>query len=633
MARTVAVEGGEARTRSVRGRRLIELALVAAMFVVATAIRVPTLSQPLIEAHGFRQTQTAYTAMTFHTDGVDLLRSPLPVLGPPFDVPMEFPLFQALAAVPMAWGLQADVAVRTTSLAFFLLTAGLLWGLVRQVQGRAAAAATLLFFLFSPLAILWSRASLMEYLATAGAVGFVWAGIRWREGRSPRFAALALIAFLVGMLVKPTTAAFYVMPLVLYRAESEPVGWRGWFRHRLDVVLIAVILIPVVAAGIWTRYADAVKELTPTTAFLSSSAIATWNFGTLDQRLDGSQWIVIVRRVTSILVGLPGMLLTPMIVLLRRTRSFQFWLGMMLAALLPVLTFFNLFVVHDYYLAAISPAVAGVTGAAVGAVWARLPSRPLSRVVTVSAVAFALVVLLLQGRTYWALAYAERDVAAYLPALDEVRELTSPRDLIVVDGYDWSPELFYYARRRGLMLSPLMATREIVTSLPEQGYRFLVSANLSPAPRAGVTGVSWTTDPDLTIDLIRSFEWHSVLGQHLHGLGQTQQQVSDAVFQATDDPDLVAPPRSATIAERLLIRCDQPPVKVPRGDTGTWLKVARGYDRDALVSLDAAYGRIPVRRHIIAPTSGTRAPLQVSCSGAESIRIELVSDSLPEGFN
>jgi 4-amino-4-deoxy-L-arabinose transferase-like glycosyltransferase len=92
-------------------------------------------------------------------------------------VPFEIPLFQALAAASMSWGLSPDVAMRTTALACFLLSALLLWGLVRHAGGRVAALAALAVYLFSPFSPLWSRASLIEYLAVAGALGWVWAGL------------------------------------------------------------------------------------------------------------------------------------------------------------------------------------------------------------------------------------------------------------------------------------------------------------------------------------------------------------------------------------------------------------------------------------------------------------------------
>ena len=45
-------------------------------------MRLTTLSQPLVEAHSFRQTQTAYTALLYHREGINLLQTPLPIFGP-----------------------------------------------------------------------------------------------------------------------------------------------------------------------------------------------------------------------------------------------------------------------------------------------------------------------------------------------------------------------------------------------------------------------------------------------------------------------------------------------------------------------------------------------------------------------
>src|SRR6188508_2586949 len=74
-----------------------EVAIVILALVAFALAVVPTLDEPLLESHGFRQTQTAYTARIFHQDGIDLLHPKLPVLGEPFEAPFESPLFQAAA--------------------------------------------------------------------------------------------------------------------------------------------------------------------------------------------------------------------------------------------------------------------------------------------------------------------------------------------------------------------------------------------------------------------------------------------------------------------------------------------------------------------------------------------------------
>ena len=133
----------------------------------------------------------------FHEDGIDLLHPKLPVFGEPFEAPFEFPLFQALATVPMAAGVAEDTALRLTCLACFVLTALLLWGLVRHVAVRQRRRAVVVFT-FTPFALVWSRTSMIEYLATAGAVGFAFGVVLWRERRHPSLFVAALAAGLVG---------------------------------------------------------------------------------------------------------------------------------------------------------------------------------------------------------------------------------------------------------------------------------------------------------------------------------------------------------------------------------------------------------------------------------------------------
>ena len=78
--------------------------LPAGLLLLAVLIHLPTLGAPLLDRHPFRQTQTAFTARIFHEQGIDLLHPKLPILGAPWEVPFEFPLFQAVAAVVMDVG-------------------------------------------------------------------------------------------------------------------------------------------------------------------------------------------------------------------------------------------------------------------------------------------------------------------------------------------------------------------------------------------------------------------------------------------------------------------------------------------------------------------------------------------------
>jgi hypothetical protein len=500
-----------------RRRLVAELAAVALLLLICAVVHRTTMNQQLVEEHGFRQTQTAMTAVDFERYGIDLLHPRVAVFGARAELPFEFPLFQAMATVPMNLGLDTDMALRVTAFGCFLLTAVLLWGLIRRVGGRVAAFAALVAFLFSPFGLLWSRASLVEYLATAGAVGFVWAGIEWRERRHWAFVALAVVAGALAMLVKITTGVFWIVPLVLYTAAKELPGWRAWLRARLEPGLIVAVVLPLVAGFWWTRHADAIKAADSATDWLTSAHLESWNFGTLAQRQVAGNWATIFDRIEQLLVG-RSLVVVVLVAALWIGRRQKFWLGLALAALLPPIVLFNLYWAHDYYLAAISPALAGLVGVVAAWVWEHRPKRWPAAVVAVLMAAVWL------GWVVWPESdYFDRmnePVAdSYALAAGEVQRVTDPSELVVYLGEEWNPTTPYYADRPGFMLTSQIADRATVERLArDDDYRYVFSFN----PYA---------DP---IHFLDAWPWVGVIGPRTYVVGQQREDVDDApVFAST----------------------------------------------------------------------------------------------------
>ena len=279
----------------------IGLGLVGLAFV----IHIPTLSQPLLETQSFRQTTTAYPALLFYQHGIDLFHPQVPVFGPPFVLPIEFPLFQAAASLVMHLGVSPDAAVRLTALVCFLITASLVWRLLVALAGEAAGLAALAAFLFSPLGLIVSRMSLIEYMATAGALAFVLWGLRWHETGKWRWYVAALVAGAIGLLVKSTTGVIYLVPLMVlvlaaWRRGQLPVARRSVYA----LAVVVLFSVPLVLAAGWTVYADGVRASNPESAWFSSSGGLTgYYLGTLQQKLDPSTWFDLVDEAQRLLFG------------------------------------------------------------------------------------------------------------------------------------------------------------------------------------------------------------------------------------------------------------------------------------------------------------------------------------------
>jgi Dolichyl-phosphate-mannose-protein mannosyltransferase len=586
--------------------RAAEIAFVALALVAFVAVVVPTLHQPLLGNHAFRQTQTAYTARIYHEDGVDLLHPKLPVLGEPFEVPFEFPLFQATASVAMDVGFDDDTAMRLTGLACFLLTATLLYGLVRHVADRPSAIAALVAFVATPFSLVWGRASMIEYLATAGAVGFAWATVAWRDNRRPEVAGLALAAWLVGMLVKPTTAAFWILPALGYR----PTSLRSTTRGRTVAVVAVLVLVPLVATALWTRHADAIKAASPTTDWLTSSELEDWNFGSLSQRFDKGVWGVVVGRIVVHLVGLAGIaLLVVALVALVRSTQRLFWIGMGLAAGLPPLVFTNLYLVHDYYLAAVAPAFAALIGLGAGFVWRLLPPRPPIR-------AIALVAgLLLAASTvgfdygYWRHSYDDDPDSKTLALARQLDSVSRPEDRIGVVGFDWSPALLYYADRWGLMV---VDRREqvVLDTLHRDGYHRLL--------------VNKPEETDLRP--LERWRWLASVSENVYGVADSLGELPSSPLLATDAADVAS---GQALRRGVHVACTGVSTRVPSGTQGTLVRVSdpraetRMWVSDQLAPL-------PVRRAIlVAPELATNGTVALRCTGPTSLTIDVYAAGFP----
>jgi 4-amino-4-deoxy-L-arabinose transferase-like glycosyltransferase len=447
---------------------LVPVVLIA----VAVIVRLPTMTMPLLERHDFRQTQTAYTARIFHTDGIDLFHPELPVFGPPWQVPFEFPLFQAGAAVLMDLGVEETLALRGFSLFWFVVSAGLLYALVRPRVGRLGANAALIVFLFTPLGIVWSRTSMIEYLAVAASLGFALAALAWRERGGGRWWALAATLGSIAMLVKITSAVFWVVPFALLgfaRDRDAGAGRSSW----RSPAAWGLVVVPLAIGLLWTRHADAIKAATAATTWATSANLITWNFGTLEQRLDPAAWWKALRPTLE----LTAMDLLPLALVVTawfavRAGQWRFWAWVAIAYAAPVVVFFNLYVIHDYYSAAIAPAAAAIVGAAVGALaGVRRPLVGIAAAGGLLVLAVAVFAVNTATRMPYALTiYRPLQNTVLLDLAAQIAAETRPDQPVAILGRSWNPALLYFADRRGYLVRGVAWPAGLVERFLAEGW-------------------------------------------------------------------------------------------------------------------------------------------------------------------
>lgn len=473
----------------IRHRRISPGLLFLLLALISIPIRLIHLTEPFVGEHEFRQTQTALSVWEIREHGFSVLHPKLPLFGPPWECPLEYPVFQLAAAV-VDWAApwhNLDVSIRLTSLIFYYLTALALFLLVRLLfEAPSLAVFAAAVFLFSPFNVFWSRASLVEYAATFFALAFLVCFIRWISKSDWWLFGLALCLGVLGCLTKITTFAvplfiggtitgsylLHLVPAIAKRRASSPsrtVVPSGFDNvpsshaglKLLHVSLMSCLLIVPVAVGYaYVRYSDGIKSASPFTAWLASDApsMKHWNYGTLDQRLDpGNWWEIFLRMGNTVMPSLGLALAVGLFALPFRVRGFEKLPGhnllvgaaFSLSSLAVVFTFFNLYRVHTYYFIAIAPILAMCTGIGLDIVFNFTRSRFLQ----------PLFLLLLAGlwlrglapQIAWASEPANpdrrvdylREAARFIPKGDPV--------IVVSPEGDWSGFAPYYLKRRAFM--------------------------------------------------------------------------------------------------------------------------------------------------------------------------------------
>ena len=441
-----------------RDRRLDPKVLGALVLIAAIPLGVFLVDplQPLLEHHSFRQTQTALTSF-WMLHGGGFFAYLTPVLGAPWTVPMEFPLFQAIVAfVVRVGGLPLDVTGRALALVFFYLTAIPIIAVLR-VYGWPAVISALAIFVTSPIDLFFSRAFLIETFATLLSLSALAAWLAYRRGR--RLSSLWIfVAFgILAGLQKITTFLPIVAVCGVDLAACEFQNLRKLELRRLDWRSAFALLAVLLPAVLWTAYSDAIKSGGALSALMTSTNLRSWNFGSIALRLRLEYWSKVFGGKILLLGGFaPVVVLLALAIRNKRVgwnRDAAMFAG---AGLLGPLIFANLHFVHDYYLVGSLAFLACGAGILLGPYLADGPKNFRARQVG------ALTLLLAVNLTLFAIRYGP--MLEEIPPIDAetyriaqaIARSTAPDDVTIIVGLDWNGTIPYYSQRFALMFPEAM---------------------------------------------------------------------------------------------------------------------------------------------------------------------------------
>lgn len=405
----------------------------------------------------FRQAQTALSAYFIDQDSNFDLAYPTPVLGKPWSVPMEFPLYQwTVVVTSRVTGLGLTKAGRAVSLAcFYLCLPALFLLLGRWGVDPGRRWLVLALVVTCPLYIFYSRAFLIETMALMLALWFWVAFERSVRDRNLAWLVVAVLAGIGAGLVKVTTFLLYLLPVAAWALGRLWQGRRDR-RWRDDLQwMLPALALPFATTIWWVWFTDRIKARNPVAQFLSSENLRDFNLGTLSSHFSPELWALKYRILTEQLTWMPMLIFAGALVLLGARHRVGAALGCVLFFFAALELFPVLYAYHDYYYVANTVALLLAVGLGV----VGLAEGPRLRWVGLGAA------LLLCGGQAWRYVIHyypdQRGISAGGNGLsDALRAVTRPGEVLVITGQDWNSMTPYFARRRALMLREEMEANE-----------------------------------------------------------------------------------------------------------------------------------------------------------------------------
>ncbi|WP_221030339.1 ArnT family glycosyltransferase [Actomonas aquatica] len=412
-------------------------------------------SARFLPGHEFRQAQTAISATFIAREDNYSLAYPTPLFGPPWSIPMEFPLYQwgtAWLSTHTDWSVVESG--RALNLACFYLSLVGLVLLLRELRPRETIgrwlAPTLL--LCSPVYLFFTRAVLIESMALMFSVWFLWAFARMCHRSSLSWAVVASVLGGLAALVKVTTfmawcGAAALGGILWSWQQWRAAGWAAW-RRTLWLGTVTAVL-PGGLTVWWLRTADAIKATSPGGSWLQSENLRSFNLGTWADRTNPTTWAEAATNAARAVS--PAWIILAVAVaataLAWRRRDRWPWIALAWFIAVPV-GFPILYSYHDYYFYA--NGIALLTAAA----WCLAGLQNLRHRLRYAAplLLIAVCAAQLHGyiRDYREIQLVDSPGGTLVTAL--IREKLPTDSVLIVLGDDWAASIPFYADRRAFML-------------------------------------------------------------------------------------------------------------------------------------------------------------------------------------
>ncbi|MFC1560239.1 ArnT family glycosyltransferase [Candidatus Margulisiibacteriota bacterium] len=272
------------------------------------------------------------------------------MFGDPGYCILEFPIYQAMTAV--LWHAFSPSAMygRLLSIFFTILSSIFLYLLAKKLFDYRIAAFSILFFLFSPLILSYSRTVMLEPMVIVLFLSSLYLYLTWLDNNKSFFWILATITSTIFVLVKPPYMLILMPVIFAYKFNKEDILTKRCLPLYFSFFVQGIFLL------LWQYHTHVTTSLYPHN-FSFAAASFSWYFGKAGQWLNPNTYFFILRRIFERITGIMGaiFLILPLWGWKQLPATIKTWL---IASIVYIVIFINLNFVHDYYQLIIIPMIA-----------------------------------------------------------------------------------------------------------------------------------------------------------------------------------------------------------------------------------------------------------------------------------
>ena len=453
-------------------KHLIFNVLLVAILIFGFAVRLYKIRNPIADWHSFRQADTASVSRYYAENGINLLipkyhdlsRVQSGIFNPEGYRFVEFPLYNAIHAILFKaigvftfeeWGRLLSIFSTLSSAVFLFL-------ITNKLYGKLVGIISMLFFLFIPFNIYFTRVILPEPLAVMFALFSLWLFVLYQENNKILTLIISSLMLSIGVLVKPYVV-FFGFPYIYYFyskyirnfVKPRKIEILALLRNKEIYLSIIIIFLPFLLWRMWMS------------KYPSGIPFWKWTFNGDGIRFHPAFWYWIFgERLGKMILGIWGVVPFVFgIISLKKKDGFIFSLLIGMFVYVSLLATAN--VRHDYYQTLVIPVVSIVLGKGFVEFWkVKYGNIFLKRIILIVCIGLGFIVSAFQVKEFYKVNHPE-----IIEAGKRVDSIT-PKNAIIIAAYNGDTAFLYQTKRRGWPVVELP-----IIELIEEGAEYYVSVN------------------------------------------------------------------------------------------------------------------------------------------------------------